>query len=172
MLIILSYLPLLLRLSKYCLTLSLIWRALNRCCHIVFLHISRKIVPKVKIYNKNLNTVSECKYLRVVLPNDLSRTKYVVRAKVKSFKQFYSFIISLYCVDHKVLTHIFEGHNISIAYHKTMKRMGNNRPYDCNHEWLERVNRTVVNHLIAKKVLNFAFSLFQSNSPCLSNHKC
>ena len=60
---------------------------------------------------------------------------------------------------------------ISIAYHKAIKRMHNKIPYDSNHECLEKVNLPIFKHLVAKKLINFAFSSFQSNSLCLSNHK-
>ena len=67
--------------------------------------------------------------------------------------------------------HTKDLNNIAIAYHKAIKRMCNKRPYDSNHECLERVNLPIFKHLVAKKLINFAFSLFQSNSPCLSSHK-
>ena len=84
-------------------------------------------------------------------------------------------------MDQKVLIHLLKLHaisfygvetwfmklhtkdldNISIAYHKTIKRMYNKTPYDSNHECLERVNLQIFLHLVAKKLNNFAVILFQ-----------
>ena len=83
------------------------------------------------------------------------------------------FLKKFHCMDQKVLIHLFELHamsfysvetwfiklqtkdlfNISIAYHKALKRMCNIRPYDRNHECLERVNLPNFKHLVAKKVI-------------------
>ena len=35
----------------------------------------------------------------------------------------------------------------------------------------KRFNLPIFKHLVAKKLINFAFSLIPSNSPCLSSHK-
>ena len=48
--------------------------------------------------------------------------------------------------------------------------MCHKRPYDSNHEGLERVNLPFFKHLVAKKLNNFAFGFFQSNDPCFSSH--
>ena len=61
--------------------------------------------------------------------------------------------------------------NILIAYHKTIKCKCNKRPYDTKHDCLENVNLPIFKHLVATKVINFPFSIIQSNSPCLSSHK-
>ena len=107
------------------------------------------------------------------------------------FKQFHSIHNNFHCVDQEVQINLFELHvmsfygvetwfmklhtkdlnNISIAYHKAIKRMCNKRPYDSNHECLKRVNLPIFKYLFAKKLINFAFSFFQSNSPCSSSDK-
>ena len=61
--------------------------------------------------------------------------------------------------------------DISIAYHKAIKRMCNKGPNNNNHKCLERVYLPIFKHLFAKKLINFAFSVFQSKSPSLSSHK-
>ena len=149
------------------------------------------IVQDVKIYNRILNTVIECKYLGVVLSDGLTCTRDVERAKVSFFNQFYSLYNKFYCMDQKLLIYLFKLHamsfygveawfmklhtkvlnNILIAYCKAIKRMCNIRPYESNHECLERVNLLTFNHLGAKILINFAFSVLHSKSPCLSSHK-
>ena len=68
--------------------------------------------------------------------------------------------------------HTKDLNNISISYHKAIKRMCNKRPYDSHHQCLKRVNLPNFKPLVeTKKLIKFAFSLFHSNSPCLSSHK-
>ena len=118
-----------------------------------------------------MKTVTECKYLGVMLSDDLSWTKYVKRAKAYFFKQVYSLQNKFNCMDQKVLIHLFKLqamsfygvetwfmklitkclNSISIAYHKAIKRMCNKRPYDSNHEYLEWVNLPNFKHSVAKK---------------------
>ena len=113
----------------------------------------------------------ECKCLGVVISDDL-------------------FFYKLHCVSQKVLIHLFKVHAIfydvekffmklytkesnivSIAYHKATKCMCNKRVYDSYYECLERISPTIFKHLVDKRVINFAFSIFQSKSPSLSSHK-
>ena len=61
--------------------------------------------------------------------------------------------------------------NMSTAYHKAIKLMCKKRPYHSNHDCLERVNLSIFKHLVAKKLIIFAFTAFQSNGPCFSNHQ-
>ena len=159
--------------------------------HVTLFSVIKKIVSEVKFGNQVLKTVTEFIYLGVVLSDDLSCTKDVERAKACLFKQFFSLHNKFHCMDQKGLIHVFELHdmsfygvetwlmklyakdlnNISIAFHKAIKCMCNKRQYDSNHECLERVNQPICKHLVAKKLFNFAFSLFQSNSQCLLSHK-
>ena len=53
----------------------------QKSCHIVFRHKNRKKVFDVNTDNQILKTDTECKYLGVVLSDDLSCTKDVERAK-------------------------------------------------------------------------------------------
>ena len=132
---------------------------IQKSCHIVFRHKKRKIDSDVKIDNQMLKTVTECKYLGVVLSDDLSCTKDVERAKACFFKQFYSLHNKFHCMDQKVLIHLFKLHamsfygveiwfmklhtkdlnNISIVYHKYVRSMCNRKPYGSSHDCLERV---------------------------------
>ena len=82
-------------------------------------------------------------------------------------------------MDLNVLINLFKLHAMSfygvelclIAYHKAIKRMCNKIPYDSNHECMERVNLPISKHLVAKKLINFEFSVLQLKSPCLSSNK-
>ena len=80
----------------------------QKSCHIVFRHKNKEIVSDLKMYNQLLKTVTECKYLDVVLSDDLTYTKDVERAKASFFKHFYSLYMKLYCTDQKVLIHLFK----------------------------------------------------------------
>ena len=61
--------------------------------------------------------------------------------------------------------------NISVPYHKPSKRICRRNSYNSNHERLEQVNLPILKHFLAKKQIQFTFRLFNSRSPCLSNHK-
>ena len=69
------------------------------------------------LYVKNdsqiLKTVTECKYLGVMLSDDSTCTKDVERAKASFSKQFYSLYDKFYCVDQRVLIHLFKLHATS-----------------------------------------------------------
>ena len=115
----------------------------------------------------------------------------VQREKVSFFKQFYSLYEKLFCTNHKVLIHLIKIHaicfysvetwlmklhtkdlnNISVAYHKAIKRVCNKRSYNSTHGCLERVNLPIFKHSNDKKVINSGFSIFQSDGPCLLSHK-
>ena len=51
--------------------------------------------------------------------------------------------------------------NRSLASYKGIKSMYIQRPYENNHECLERDNLPILKYFVTKKVINFAFSLFQ-----------
>ena len=61
--------------------------------------------------------------------------------------------------------------NISVPYHKAIKRMCRRNSYDRNHECLEQVNLPIFKHFLAKKQFQLSFRQFHSRSPCLSSQK-
>ena len=61
----------------------------------------------MKIENQVLKTGIESQYLGVVLSDELTYTKDVERAKTTFFKEFYSIYYNFYCLDQKVLIHLF-----------------------------------------------------------------
>jgi len=107
------------------------------------------------------------------------------------YKQFNSLSSKFSCMDQKVLLHLFKMHamcfygveswfcklfkkdlnNISIPYHKAIKRICKRSYYDSNHECLEMANLPIFKHLVAKRLISFAFSICHTDSPCLTNHK-
>ena len=82
----------------------------QKLCHIVFRHKNKKIVSDVKINNQRPKTVTECKYLGVVLSDDLTCTKDVGRTKTGFFKQLYPFYSKFHCMDQKFLIDLFKLH--------------------------------------------------------------
>ena len=81
--------------------------------HIVFRYANIKIVSVVKIYNRILKTVAECKYSGAVLTDDLSFTKDVERVKVSFFKQYSSLYNKFSCTDQEILIYLFQLHPMS-----------------------------------------------------------
>ena len=133
----------------------------------------------------------ETTYSGVVLTDDLSCVKDIERAKLAYFKQFSSKYHKFRFVDKNILLHLFRLHamsfygaetwyiklnkkkpkNISVPYHKAIKRICGRISYDSSHECLEQVNLPTFKHFLAKKVIKFTFRVFHSRNPCLSNHK-
>ena len=93
----------------------------RKTCHIVLRHKNKKIVSDVKIDNQILKTVTECKYLGVVLSNDLSCTKNVERAEVSFFEKFNSLPNKFYCMVQKVLVRLFRLHAVFFYGVETLK---------------------------------------------------
>ena len=67
--------------------------------------------------------------------------------------------------------HTQDLNNISISYEKAIKRKRNKISHDSSNKCLERDDLVIFKHLVAKNEINFACSIIQSNSPCLSSHK-
>ena len=130
-------------------------------------------------------------FLGVVSTNDLSCAKDVERAKLYFFKQFNSICHKFNSVDKNVLLHLFWLHamsfygaetwyiklnkkylkNISVPYHKAIKRICWRNSYDNNRDCLEQVKLPIFKHFLAMKQFQFAFRIFYSQSRCLSNHR-
>ena len=126
-----------------------------------------------------------------MITDDLSRAKDGERAKLAFFKQFNSKYRKFSFVDKNLLLNIFQLHtmsfygaetwyvklnkkdlrNISVPYHKAIKRICGRNTYVSNHECHEQVNLLIFKHFLAKKQIQFSFRLLHSRSPCLSNNK-
>ena len=141
--------------------------------------------------NQPLRQVMETTYLGAVLTDDLSCANDVKRTKLAFFKQFNSIYHKFSFVDKNVLLHLFRLHamsfygaetwyiklnkkdlkNISVPYHKAIKRICGGNSYESIHECLEQVNVSLFKHFLAKKQIQLAFRLFHSRNQSLSNHK-
>ena len=101
-------------------------------------------------------------YLGVVLTDDLYCAIDIERTKKAFFKQFRSMYHKFSFVGKIVLLHIFRLHamsfysaetpeNISVSYHKTIKRINGTILYDRNDESFEEVNLPSFKHFLAKQ---------------------
>ena len=162
-----------------------------KSCNIVFKHKSRKISTNLVLQGQSLKQVSECTYLGVVLMDNLACTSDMERSKRTFFKQHNSIYQKFSYVDTNVLLYLFRMHamsfygietwfmklskkdlnNISVVYHKAIKRICGRNSYDSNHECLEYARLSIFKHLLARKFICYAHRLFTSKSPCLMIHK-
>ena len=61
--------------------------------------------------------------------------------------------------------------NMSVVYHKPIKRTYGRNSYDSDHECLEYVRLPIFKHVLARKFICNAKRLFTSKSPCNMIHK-
>ena len=61
--------------------------------------------------------------------------------------------------------------NISVGYHKAIKRICGRKCYDNNHECLKYIRLPIFKHPHARKFIYYAHRLFTSKSPCLTIHR-
>ena len=86
---------------------------MQKSCDIDFRHSNKKVLISLTMNNQPLRQVMETTHLGVVLTDDLSSAKDVVRAKLAFVKQFSSMYHKIRFVDKNELLHLFRLHAMS-----------------------------------------------------------
>ena len=107
------------------------------------------------------------------------------------FKQHNSIYQKLSYVDNNVLLYFFQNtryvilwhrnlvheitqkkylNNISVVYHKAIKRVCGRNSYGSSHECLEYARLPIFKHFLARKFVCYAHRLLTSKNPCLIIH--
>jgi len=128
----------------------------------------------------SLKRVNSIKYLGVTLSADLSINSDIERVLDSFLKQFNGMYCKFGFVDFDTLCYLFKTytttfygiglwieqrvvrrliHNLSVAYHKAVKKVASLNVWDSNHDACERVGVDTMPHLIAKRLLSFYTSL-------------
>ena len=139
---------------------------------------------------KELNKVSEIKYLGIIISDNLSLKSEIERCtnaflmQFNGFYQKFKFIrTDINSFLFKTYTSSFYGCNlwfeekyrdalyrkISVAYHKAVKKVAGRMPWDANHEACSIVKVNLFSHLLAKRMLNYFFSLLGSPHAIISS---
>ena len=94
-------------------------------------------------------------------------------------------------MDINVLLHLFKTHamcfhgietwfaklykndlkDVALAYHNAINKMASRRKFDSTHECLDSLKLPIFKHLLAKRMISFAFSIFKTDSPCMAYHR-
>ena len=85
---------------------------------------------------------------------------------------FKTFCMSFYGIE--LLYDCFNSksfHKLNVAYHKAIKRIVNLSPWDSNHKACHISNLPIMKHMVASRVISFAFSIFFSKSRNISLYK-
>ena len=138
-----------------------------------------------------LKQVSECVYLGVVLMDNLACTSDMNGQNVLFSSNIIQYtknqlcwyqrpVISFRNARYVILWHInlvYEStqkkdqNNISVVYHKAIKRICGRISYDSNHECMEYARLPIFKLFLARKFICYAHRLFIPKSPCLMIHK-
>ena len=155
-------------------------------------HKNYQFDAKIHLNGKKLKRVNECRYLGVILSDDMSIEKDIQKCSSTFLKQFNSmyskfgylntnmirFLFNSYCTSFYGAELWFNKKNAkkefnrgAISYHKAIKRMANLTPWDSNHEACEKLDLPTFKHMINSKMLKFYMKMLNSKSPCLVNLK-
>ena len=140
---------------------------------------------KVKIEESILEEVGCIKYLGYILDDRLTDIRDCDRALDSFLKQFNGMFHKFYFMNLDVLTYLFRTYTtsfyacelwcgnynrerlmkkISVGYHKAAKRLCNVPVWTGNHITCDRLGLDTFNHMQAKRMISFAFRVFNSKS--------
>ena len=177
------------KLTALCLTINtkskyIVFRS-NKCNH------RNVTAPPVNINGVDLEQVSTCKYLGVLLSDNGNIGMDIDRAISSFLKQFNGMYSKFHFADKKVLFFLFKIYTsslygietwiekiydyqlnkISVVYHKAEQRMCGINTWESNYEACDKAGVLIFEQLLAKRMLCFWHRLWRSPSPCLANLK-
>ena len=158
----------------------------NKSNFIVFRK-DKKVVPiyRMRIGESILEEVNSIKYLGCMLDNRLNDAMDCDRALDSFLKQFNGMFHKFYYMNREVLTYLFKAYTssfyacelcsgkynrervfkkISVGYHKAIKRICHLPVWASNHSACEILGVDIFNHLQAKRMVGYAYRVFNSKS--------
>lgn len=158
----------------------------SKSVYIMFKHKKQFNANKgVFIENKILNKVNSCKYLGFQFNDEMSITDEVERLYLTFLKQFNSIYHKFNFLDRETLVFLFKTfctsfygielfydnllcvrrfNKLSVVYHKAIKRMAGLSPWSSNHHGCEICHLLIFRHLIASRLISYAFSVLNNYS--------
>ena len=148
--------------------------------------------PIIRIHGQRLKLEHQCKYLGIVLTDEMFISKDIERACQSFLQQFNSMYSKFYFSNKEILCFLFRSYctnfyaaelwfnkeksskeldTISITYHKALKRILGLSKWDNNHNACEMTGFPIFKHFINSKLISFLFSIIKSKSPCLTTLK-
>jgi hypothetical protein len=151
-------------------------------------------VPDTKIYmnNSQLSFVSSCKYLGIVLTNNLSIGNDVSRAEKSFLRQFYAVIRKFSFVDRNMIIFLLKSYcfsfygaplwgdakyscqnlkSLAVSYHNAVKKVVNVPKRSSSHDACDEANLLTFKHLLNMMIFGFMFSLLNTSSICALRFK-
>ena len=146
----------------------------------------------VKLYDEIIERVSHCKYLGIVLTDDMSNTMDSDRVLNKFLRQYNSMYHRFNFASREIIYHLFKTYsssfygielwyneknrnrafnNVSVGYHKAVKRIAGLCTWDSNHSACEIVGVNIFRHLQAKRMFNFYLSIVNSKNKSMLSLK-
>ncbi len=153
--------------------------------------IDRGPVPIFKLKGNVMLNVSSCKYLGIIITDDLCNKSDILRCETSFLRQFYSIYRRFYYADMSVLIYLFKSHCLSlfgcelwynlkgcittskchaINYHKCIKKILGVSWMENNHDICEFANLHTFRHLVNWKMISFAFNLINTKSVCFNRY--
>ena len=151
--------------------------------------LSRLCNANISLNGVRLERTNSVKYLGVILTDNNELGLDVDRILDAFLKQFNSMYSKFNFVHSDMLFYMFKSfafsfygmetwfgnpkkcdlNRISVAYHKAVKRISGFNTWDSNHAACEIVGVPIFKHLMAKRMICFWHSIFNSKSVCLAN---
>ena len=163
---------------------------LIKSAYIIFKANKRTIrEPNLYIGQETLRTISEIKYLGVIISDQLTLKLDADRMLNSFLGQFNSFYFKFHFVSSEVLYFLFRTYctsfygintwteelisnnkirKISVGFHKAVKRTANMLPWDSNHEACQKVDINIFKHLLIKRILGHFLTLLKSENVIIS----
>ena len=150
------------------------------------------IESSIYLYGEQLKRVYECKYLGIILDENKMNKKDSDRLMSDFLIQFNSLYQKFSFTSSNVLHFLFKTyassfygvelwyndknrkkllHNISVSYHKAVKRIAHLNVWDSNHLACEIVRVNIFKHLQAKRMYKYCWSLMNSKNSTLKKLK-
>ncbi len=139
--------------------------------------------------NNNAIKIDESyKYLGIELNSNLNNKKDIIRAEKSFLKQIYSEFRKFSSSNKDIMSFLFQSHNLSlygcelwddlkgsnlkiksltVNYHKCVKKIVQQKWSYSNHDSCEEAGLPILKHLLNLRLVSFAFSLVNTESPCI-----
>jgi len=162
----------------------------SKSAYMVFTN--RKLNTSIRCAGNVLNRVNEFKYLGCIFTSTLAIDKDVDRLCASFLAQFNCLYHKFSSFDSNVLFFLFKSYcfsfygcelwfdfiskpyayrKLSVAYHKSVKRIANMNVWDSNHIACMAVGIPTMKHFLAERSLSFLWALTSTESPCLMDFK-
>ena len=174
---------------EQCLGVLGLFANVSKCAYLTFFrgkHLDRP-TNSVQLLGSPLVHEDHCKYLGVIMEEDMSLSKDVERVSKALMKQFHSFYAKFSYLSGEMLHYLFKMYtssfygveswfdfsnlrhfnSLAVAYHMCVKKVAGMMKWDSNHAACDTVGVPIFSHMLAKRLVCCFFRVSNSDSPCL-----